>query len=92
MQSWSNRSLRVATAALIAILAAWMRMPASAQIVTERNDTIDLTDSLRRDFDSRPYFSLYKDNYFLVGTAPFRKPTADNSDVKFQISIQQRLT
>ena len=52
MQSWSNRSLRVATAALIAILAAWMRMPASAQIVTERNDTIDLTDSLRRDFDS----------------------------------------
>lgn len=92
MQSWSNRSLRVATAALIAILAAWMNMPASAQIVTERNDTIDLTDSLRRDFDSRPYFSLYKDNYFLVGTTPFRKPTADNSDVKFQISIQQRLT
>lgn len=63
-----------------------------AQIVAERTDTIDLTDSLRREFDSRPYFSLYKDNYFLVGTTPFHKPTANNSDVKFQISIQQRLT
>lgn len=63
-----------------------------AQLIVERNDSIDLTDSLRRDFDSRPYFSLYKDNYFLVGTDPFRKPTANNSDVKFQISIQQKLT
>lgn len=63
-----------------------------AQLVAEPTDSIDLTDSLRRDFDNRPYFSLYKDNYFLVGTTPFKKPTADNSDVKFQISIQQRLT
>jgi phospholipase A1 len=52
----------------------------------------DYTDSLRREFDNGPYFTLYKDNYFLVGTNPTHKPNSDNSDVKFQISISQRLT
>ncbi len=50
------------------------------------------TDSLRKEFDNGPYFTLFKDNYFLVGTEAFRKPTKYNSDVKFQISISQRLT
>ena len=81
---------------LMYILPAIIMLAASpvikAQIVAEKSDSIDLTDSLRREFDSRPYFSLFKDNYFLVGTTPFRKPTSSNSDVKFQISIQQRLT
>lgn len=65
---------------------------APAQIISEKNDSTDFTDSLRADFDKRPYFSLYKDNYFLVGSTLGHKPTAYNSDVKFQISIQQRLT
>lgn len=64
---------------------------ADAQILPVRNQKA-LTDSLREDFDKRPYFSLYRDNYFLVGTSMGHKPTADNSDVKFQISIAQRLT
>lgn len=64
---------------------------ADAQILPVRNQKA-LTDSLREDFDKRPYFSLYRDNYFLVGTSLGHKPTADNSDVKFQISIAQRLT
>lgn len=63
----------------------------SAQIIPVENQR-DFTDSLRREFDNGPYFTLYKDNYFVVGTTPFRKPTAENSDVKFQISISQRLT
>lgn len=55
-------------------------------------DQKHFTDSLRQEFDKGPFFSLYKDNYFLVGTEAFRKPTKYNSDVKFQISISQRLT
>lgn len=51
-----------------------------------------LTDSLRNEFDNGPYFGLYRDNYFLVGTTLGKKPTSYNSDVKFQISISQRLT
>lgn len=49
-------------------------------------------DSIRREIDNGPYFSLYKDNYFTAGTTIGSKPTKTNSDVKFQISISQRLT
>lgn len=92
MKTVNARWFRIAVAALMMLLSAWLPATVSAQIITERNDSIDLTDSLRRDFDSRPYFSLYKDNYFLVGGPTNHKPSKYNSDVKFQISIQQRLT
>lgn len=49
-------------------------------------------DSLRRAYDKGPYFTFYKDNYFIFGTAIGPKPTKQNSNVKFQISIQQKLT
>ena len=49
-------------------------------------------DSLARVFDSQPFFGIYKDNYFVGGTALNQKPTEFNSDVKFQISFRQRLT
>ena len=49
-------------------------------------------DSIRRELDNGPYFTLYKDNYFIAGTSIGSKPTNTNSDVKFQISIAQRLT
>ena len=62
-----------------------------AQIINIPDETID-TDSVRRDFDNAPYFGLYKDNYFTFGTAIGPKPTKQNSNVKFQISIAQRLT
>ena len=44
------------------------------------------------EFDNGPYFTLFRDNYFVLGTALGEKPTRFNSDVKFQISIAQRLT
>lgn len=50
------------------------------------------TDSIRRDFDLGPYFGLYKDNYFIIGAPIGYKATKYNSDVKFQISVSQRLT
>lgn len=74
-------------------LMAWLAaaVPAQAQIVSIPGEKID-GDSLRRAFDDRPYFGLYKDNYFIFGTSVGPKPTAENSNIKFQISISQRLT
>lgn len=62
--------------------------------IIARNDSIARfdSDSLRREYDNGPYFSFYKDNYFILGTAIGSKPTDENSNVKFQISIQQKLT
>lgn len=66
---------------------------ASAQIIEKDFDEEKrIADSVRYEFDHGPYFSLYKDNYFTVGTSIGPKPTKVNSDVKFQISIAQRLT
>lgn len=64
---------------------------AVAQIVTH-NDEALRADSLRQEFDKRPYFGLYKDNYFVFGTAIGDEPTVRNTNVKFQISFSQRLT
>ena len=74
---------------VVAISLAW---PGRAQI-TEIGDTDKLNaDSILSDFDNRPFFGLFKDNYFALGTALNQRPTEFNSDVKFQISFQQRLT
>ena len=62
----------------------------SAQLIPVE-DQKEFVDSLKKNLTTA-YFGLYKDNYFTVGTAPFRKPTAMNSDVKFQISLAIRLT
>lgn len=64
---------------------------AAAQIIPVP-DQKQYVDSLRNEFNNSPYFTLYKDNYFTVGTTVGHKPTRRNSDVKFQISIAQRLT
>lgn len=66
--------------------------PIRAQIVnTVEKEKLE-ADSIRRALDNGPYFTLYKDNYFIAGTTIGGKPTATNSDVKFQVSIAQRLT
>lgn len=49
-------------------------------------------DSIINRFDALPSFGIYKDNYFIVGTNLFKKPTETNSDAKFQVSIRHRLT
>lgn len=49
-------------------------------------------DSVKRDFSNQPYFGLYKDNYFIFGPPVGSKPTGANTNVKFQISVSQRLT
>ena len=73
------------------VFLAAVSMAAGSQIVTDSLERVD-TDSVRRAFDRGPYFGLYKDNYFIFGTAVNHTPTKTNTDIKFQISIQQRLT
>ena len=77
-------------ALLLAVLAG-VNVPVCGQIVLARSETA-IADSIREELDRRPYFSLYKDTYFVGGTVLGGKPTEFNSDVKFQISFQQRLT
>ena len=64
---------------------------ASAQIISVDGEKLD-ADSIRKDFDDRPYFGLYKDNYFIFGPTIGPKMTKENTNVKFQISIAQKLT
>lgn len=79
-------------AILLVLATLWCAIPASAQIVTMPDDKINV-DSLRRAFaDTHYYFGLYKDNYFIFGPPIGKKPTKDNTNIKFQISIAQKLT
>ena len=79
-------------AAILVLLATFFLYPdLQAQLVTGENQK-EFVDSLKHELDYGPYFGLYKDNYFIVGTSPFHKPTSTNSDVKFQISLGIRLT
>jgi phospholipase A1 len=49
-------------------------------------------DSVRAELENGPFFSLYRDNYFIGGIPIGDKMTAANSNVKFQLSIRQKLT
>lgn len=80
------RRILLSTLAMLALA-----VGATAQIIAAPDDKID-SDSLRRAFDKGPYFGLYKDNYFVFGPSIGPKPTKENTNVKFQISIAQRLT
>lgn len=63
----------------------------NAQIVADSEGKVN-SDSIRRAMDKGPYFGLYKDNYFIFGTSVGQRPTKKNTNIKFQISISQRLT
>lgn len=83
-----HKLYKVIIAALLLVIV----KPVNAQIVVHDVDDMFAADSIRREYDSRPYFGLYKDNYFTVGTSMKPAPTKTNSDVKFQVSFAQRLT
>lgn len=86
-----KRIIRCFCAAVAVAGAMLSHVPAHAQIVANKGEVIN-ADSIRRDFDRRPYFGLYKDNYFIFGTTIGQRPTKENSNIKFQISVSQRLT
>lgn len=65
---------------------------AHSQVLAKGPEESYNADSIRAILDKSPYFTLFKDNYFIGGIPIGNKPTARNSDVKFQLSIAQRLT
>lgn len=75
---------------IISFLFLLSAMTMQAQIVVI-NSKVD-TDSVREAFDNAPYFTLYKDNYFAFGPPIGQPISKSNTNVKFQISISQRLT
>ncbi|MDE6121565.1 MAG: phospholipase A [Muribaculaceae bacterium] len=86
-----NLKLRCIT--LVLFIAILGTAASHAQIlVTGGGDKNLAEDSVKRDFSNQPYFGLYKDNYFIFGPTIGPKPTNENTNVKFQISISQRLT
>lgn len=79
--------------ALTAIMLGLSPQPARSQIIVSSSDEKINADSVREAFDKAPYFGLYKDNYFIFGIPIGNEcPSKYNSNVKFQISISQRLT
>ncbi|MDE6208044.1 MAG: phospholipase A [Muribaculaceae bacterium] len=77
---------------LLVLLAIGAAVPAvQAQILLTGGEPM-LEDSVMRDFSNQPYFGIYKDNYFIFGPSVGPKPTKENTNIKFQISIAQRLT
>jgi len=64
----------------------------SAQVLVNEDHVIMKEDSVTHDFSNQPYFGLYKDNYFIFGGPVGYKANRRNTNVKFQISISQRLT
>lgn len=60
------------------------------QILTLEGKPLDI-DSVKNDFENQSYFGLYKDNYFIFGPS-LKNPNNTNTNIKFQISIAQRLT
>lgn len=82
---------RIVSVLFISFLTAILPGKASAQIIPV-DDQAEFVDSLKKELDFGPFFGLYKDNYFTVGTTVGHMPTRTNSDVKFQISLAIRLT
>lgn len=79
------------TGIIIILVAFAFPSGATAQIIAV-DDQQEFVDSLKHELDFGPFFGLYKDNYFTVGSTLGHKPTKTNSDVKFQISLAIRLT
>lgn len=78
--------------AILSILFLLVFVTARSQVLPGKTSEVYNADSVRALLDKAPYFSLFKDNYFVGGIPLGNKPTARNSDVKFQLSISQRLT
>lgn len=77
---------------VISLLLVLLSQIGHSQVLT--NDPVEVynADSVRAVLDKSPYFTLFKDNYFAGGIPIGKEPTVVNSDVKFQLSIAQRVT
>ncbi|MBD5234112.1 MAG: phospholipase A [Bacteroidales bacterium] len=84
--------MKISIRTLLITLMLLCGITSQAQILeTGGVDPLDM-DSVERDFSNQPYFGLYKDNYFIFGPSVGPRATKQNTNIKFQISIAQRLT
>ncbi len=83
--------MRSIKALIILLISFLFAETASSQIVSVGGRRFD-PDSIREDFRNQPYFGLYKDNYFIMGPPIGEKIKRNNTDVKFQVSVSQRLS
>lgn len=84
--------VKIAVRCLLILMSIFTSNLCNAQILDREKGTPIDADSVRMEFDKGPYFGLYKDNYFIFGPAIGSKPTKENTNAKFQISIRQKLT
>lgn len=89
MKSSTNNTLL--TCLMAVVMMAMTTFSVHAQILLPKG-MVENTDSIKHEMNLGPYFGLYKDSYFSIGTNSMLHPNRDNSGVKFQISIKQRLT
>lgn len=68
------------------------RAEAVLESVFKPEPSLNNADSLVKVFDDLPSFGIYKNNYIVTGTTIGHRPTRENSDAKFQISVMQKLT
>lgn len=77
---------------LLILLAACLPASVEAQIISPTKEDVIYADSVKQAFEDQPYFGIYKDNYFIFGPSIGPRPNRSNTNVKFQISVAQRLT
>lgn len=63
-----------------------------AQKIYEYQEIKTNEDSILKNRIKEPSFAAYKDNYFITGLPLNKEPTRKTVDVKFQVSIRQRIT
>lgn len=78
---------------LIALFLTLFTTSAFAQVVEVPNHNVIEEEKVKEYFEKdEPFYSLFKDNYFIFGGPINHKMTKHNSDAKFQVSLQIRLT
>ncbi|MDE7347739.1 MAG: phospholipase A [Muribaculaceae bacterium] len=84
--------LNLSFISFIALISVLLRPDCAKAQILVPDGYVENTDSIKKSMDIGPFFGLYKDNYFALGTDPFHTPDKYNSGIKFQLSISQRLT
>ncbi len=78
---------------LIALFLTLFTTTAFAQVVEVPNHEVIEEEKVKEYYEKEePFYSLFKDNYFIFGGPINHKMTKHNSDAKFQVSLQIRLT
>ncbi len=70
----------------------WINLSIKERVLKGRTSLDISEEDVRRRLDSTHSFGILKDNYFITGIPLSKQINQDNADVKYQISIRQRLS